>query len=211
MIVNDSRIAHQKIDDEVVVINLENGSYYSLRGAAAAIWPIGRVERSSSFSAARRSRRGTGVMRGHRGTCGRSISSCWRCHDEIEEKCMSWLKRRLPTRRWKRVCLYIASVLLILLAVFFVTTFARNSESVPTVDIGEVAAQARAGNVRLITVNGQDVTVELNDGKKMRARKEDTGSVIETTCIRDRRGNSRRAGRVDLSRDGQGFSQFGSP
>jgi cell division protease FtsH len=72
------------------------------------------------------------------------------------------------------------ALLLILLAVFFVTTFARNSEAIPTVDIGEVAAQARAGNVRLITVNGQDITVDLADGKKVRARKEDTGSIVET-------------------------------
>src|SRR5512135_3312204 len=72
------------------------------------------------------------------------------------------------------------ALLLILLAVFFVTTFARNSEAIPTVDIGEVAAQAREGNVRQITVNGQDITVDLADGKKVRARKEDTGSVVET-------------------------------
>ena len=75
----------------------------------------------------------------------------------------------------------IYAFLLIVLAIFFVTTFARNNEgSVQVVDIGKVAQQAREGNVRVITVNGQDVNVELADGTKERARKEDTGSVIET-------------------------------
>ncbi len=36
--INTSRITHQKIEDEVVIIDLENGSYYSLRSFAAAIW-----------------------------------------------------------------------------------------------------------------------------------------------------------------------------
>ncbi len=35
---------------------------------------------------------------------------------------MSWLKRRLPTKRWKRICLYLASILLILLAVDILLT-----------------------------------------------------------------------------------------
>ncbi len=34
------RVIAQVIDDEVVAINLETGSYYSLRGSAAAIWSL---------------------------------------------------------------------------------------------------------------------------------------------------------------------------
>jgi hypothetical protein len=36
--VNQEKITHQRIDDEVVIINLETGTYYSLRGFAAAVW-----------------------------------------------------------------------------------------------------------------------------------------------------------------------------
>lgn len=35
-----SRIVHETFDDEVVVINLENGCYYSLTGSAPIIWEI---------------------------------------------------------------------------------------------------------------------------------------------------------------------------
>ena len=34
------RVIAEVIDDEVVAINLETGSYYSLRGSAAAIWSL---------------------------------------------------------------------------------------------------------------------------------------------------------------------------
>ncbi|HEX9117871.1 MAG TPA: hypothetical protein VGA61_17520, partial [Anaerolineae bacterium] len=75
----------------------------------------------------------------------------------------------------------IYAVLLIVLAIFFVTTFARNNEgTIKTVDIGDVAQQAREGSVRHITVNAQDIQVDLADGSKERARKEDTGSIVET-------------------------------
>jgi hypothetical protein len=33
-------IAHQAVDGEVILINLENGSYYSLRGSGAKIWAL---------------------------------------------------------------------------------------------------------------------------------------------------------------------------
>ena len=46
-------------------------------------------------------------------------------------------------------------------------------------DIGEVAKLARAGQVDRITVNGQDLTVETEDGKTYKSRKEDRGSVVE--------------------------------
>ena len=74
----------------------------------------------------------------------------------------------------------IYAVLLIALAIFFVTSFARSSDSVQSMDIGQVAQQARDGNVHLITVNGQDLTVELTNGTKVHSRKEDDASVIET-------------------------------
>jgi hypothetical protein len=36
--VNSPNIIHETIDDEVVIVDLENGFYYSLRGTAAQIW-----------------------------------------------------------------------------------------------------------------------------------------------------------------------------
>ncbi len=36
--VNGDKVAHQMIDGEVVILNLERGHYYSLIGTAAAIW-----------------------------------------------------------------------------------------------------------------------------------------------------------------------------
>jgi hypothetical protein len=36
--INQEKITHQRIDDEVVIINLETGTYYSLRGFATAVW-----------------------------------------------------------------------------------------------------------------------------------------------------------------------------
>ena len=71
-------------------------------------------------------------------------------------------------------------VILIALAVFLVTSLTRNRESTPVVNIAQVAQQARDGQVKRITVNGQDLTVELTDGETIQARKEDNGSVIET-------------------------------
>jgi len=38
MRINTPQICHETIDGEVVVINLENGCYYSLRDLSAAIW-----------------------------------------------------------------------------------------------------------------------------------------------------------------------------
>ena len=46
-------------------------------------------------------------------------------------------------------------------------------------DIGQVAKLARAGQVDRITVNGQELTVETDDGKTYKSRKEDRGSVVE--------------------------------
>ena len=36
--VNSPRVMHETIDDEVIVIDLTSGSYYSLRAAGAEIW-----------------------------------------------------------------------------------------------------------------------------------------------------------------------------
>jgi hypothetical protein len=38
--VNAPQVIHESIDDEVVVVNLESGSYYSLAGTAAKIWGL---------------------------------------------------------------------------------------------------------------------------------------------------------------------------
>lgn len=74
----------------------------------------------------------------------------------------------------------IYALLLVGLAIFFVITFTRNSDSAPAIDISQVAQKARAGEVKRITVNGEDLQVDLNDSSKVRSRKEDSGSVVET-------------------------------
>ena len=71
-------------------------------------------------------------------------------------------------------------VLLIGLGIFLFATFSRNRETVPAMDIGQVAQQARDGKVKRIAVDGEELTVTLSDDKKVRSRKEETGSVVET-------------------------------
>ncbi|MBM4458314.1 MAG: hypothetical protein FJ011_11205, partial [Chloroflexi bacterium] len=71
-------------------------------------------------------------------------------------------------------------VLLVILGALLFSSFTRNRETIPSVDIGEVAQQARAGQVERIAVSGQELTVEFADGKTARSRKEDAGSVVET-------------------------------
>ena len=34
------KVVHEAFDDEVIVVNLENGSYYSVSGSGAAIWKL---------------------------------------------------------------------------------------------------------------------------------------------------------------------------
>ena len=36
--INSPQVVHETIDDEVVIINLDNGNYYSLQGVGAKIW-----------------------------------------------------------------------------------------------------------------------------------------------------------------------------
>src|SRR5512136_2874638 len=71
-------------------------------------------------------------------------------------------------------------VLVAALGIFLATTLMRNNETLPTVDIGTVAQKARDGEVKQIRVDGQDLTVTLADDTKVKARKEEDGSVIET-------------------------------
>lgn len=40
MKISQPKVSHQSIDGEVVVINLENGSYYSLLDLAARLWEL---------------------------------------------------------------------------------------------------------------------------------------------------------------------------
>ncbi len=47
-------------------------------------------------------------------------------------------------------------------------------------DIGQVAQQARDGKVKRIAVDGEELTVTMADDKKVRSRKEETGSLVET-------------------------------
>ena len=81
-------------------------------------------------------------------------------------------------RPMRNSVLYI--VVAMMLVAFLVVSLTRNNQgSVAAMDIGEVAKLARAGQVDRITVNGQDLTVETDDGKTYKSRKEDRGSVVE--------------------------------
>jgi cell division protease FtsH len=71
-------------------------------------------------------------------------------------------------------------VVAMMLVAFLVVSLTRNGQgNTPAMDIGQVAKLARAGQVDRITVNGQDLTVETEDGKTYKSRKEDRGSVVE--------------------------------
>ena len=81
-------------------------------------------------------------------------------------------------RPMRNSVLYI--VVAMMLVAFLVVSLTRNSQgTVAAMDIGEVAKLARLGQVDRITVNGQDLTVETDDGKTYKSRKEDRGSVVE--------------------------------
>ena len=46
--VNSPRVIHETIDDEVVLIDFESGSYFSLAGSAAEIWQLVIAGQSAS-------------------------------------------------------------------------------------------------------------------------------------------------------------------
>jgi cell division protease FtsH len=71
-------------------------------------------------------------------------------------------------------------VLLLGLAIFLFATFTRSRETIPSMDIGQVAQEAREGKVKRISVDRDELTVTFADGRKVRSRKEESGSVIET-------------------------------
>ena len=82
-------------------------------------------------------------------------------------------------RSMRNGALYI--VLAMMLVGFLVMSLMRNGQgNTPTMDIGQVAKLARAGQVDRITVNGQELTVETEDGKTYESRREDRGSVVES-------------------------------
>ncbi len=70
--------------------------------------------------------------------------------------------------------------LLVVVGIFLATSLSRNNETLATIDIGRVAQLVREGKVERITVSGQDLTIDLADGKQVKSRKEDSGSVVET-------------------------------
>src|SRR5687768_15619072 len=39
-IIEEQRISHSRFDDEVIVVNLASGAYFSLHGTAAEIWTL---------------------------------------------------------------------------------------------------------------------------------------------------------------------------
>src|SRR5512139_3128703 len=71
-------------------------------------------------------------------------------------------------------------ILVAALGIFLATMLFRTNEPLTTVDIGTVAQKAQDGQVKQIMVNGQDLTVVLADDTKVRARKEEDGSVVQT-------------------------------
>ncbi len=81
-------------------------------------------------------------------------------------------------RPMRNSVLYI--VVAMMLVAFLVVSLTRNNQgSAAVMDIGQVAKLVRAGQVDRITVNGQELTVETDDGKTYKSRKEDRGSVVE--------------------------------
>jgi hypothetical protein len=38
IVINDERVVHETVDNEVIIINLENGNYYSLKTTGLYIW-----------------------------------------------------------------------------------------------------------------------------------------------------------------------------
>ncbi len=71
-------------------------------------------------------------------------------------------------------------LLLVAMGFFLYGSLRRGEDSLSVVDIGRVAELARGGQVRAITVDDQDLTVELRDGESVQARRESSGSVVET-------------------------------
>ena len=38
--INDAHVVHERIDDEVIVVNMDTGTYYGLREVGAEIWAL---------------------------------------------------------------------------------------------------------------------------------------------------------------------------
>jgi cell division protease FtsH len=79
--------------------------------------------------------------------------------------------------RWSRI-LYL--VLLVMIAFFLYAMFFRPTEPSDMVDITQVAQLAQAGQIKQITVQGDVLKVELNDGKTLMARKETGLGTVST-------------------------------
>jgi cell division protease FtsH len=72
--------------------------------------------------------------------------------------------------------------LLIIIALGMIAFYAfqgNHSTRPDTVDMSTVASEIRNGNVKQITVNGDDLTVDLKDGRTVTSRKEPTSSLVE--------------------------------
>ncbi|MEM7167638.1 MAG: PqqD family protein [Planctomycetota bacterium] len=46
--VSGPHIVHETIDDEVVIVNMETGAYYSLQGSGQAIWSLAEAGKDAS-------------------------------------------------------------------------------------------------------------------------------------------------------------------
>lgn len=58
--VNSPSVVSETVDDEVIIINLESGAYYSLRSTAAVVWGLIEQHRTGFEIAAAMSRRQDG-------------------------------------------------------------------------------------------------------------------------------------------------------
>jgi len=71
--------------------------------------------------------------------------------------------------------------LLIIVAILAIVVYSWRGQAPrpDMMDMSSVASEIRNGNVKQITVNGDDLTVDLKDGKSVTARKEPTSSLVE--------------------------------
>ncbi|MFM2380634.1 MAG: hypothetical protein RLZZ143_3217, partial [Cyanobacteriota bacterium] len=60
------------------------------------------------------------------------------------------------------------------------TSIAGNFKEVPSISISELVQKINAGEVKSIAVRDSDLSVQLNDGKELKAKKENESALSET-------------------------------
>src|SRR5579859_4287727 len=77
--------------------------------------------------------------------------------------------------RWLRNSFIYLLILVAVIAIVF--SFFAGGSSTPSKPLGQVVTDARSGNIKQIDVQGNSLSVTLNDGSKYHSRKEDGGTV----------------------------------